>query len=78
MLNNYWTKKPQKTLANLRDLIAATDLVILYNLVSNNRFSGSYDLEFKWMNSDYNVHLFYATLSFVHHFTAMAKFKLEL
>ena len=118
--------------ANLRDLIAATGLVILLKLDSNSRFFSPCDLEIRWMTSEnYRapflhyiklcassqtpqwiqtvgtvqkcsirveicdflsrvtlkfdgwprktiLHLFYATLSFVHHFKAIGEFKLEL
>ena len=36
-----------------------------------------YDLEIWWMALKTIGHLFYATLSFVHHFKAMGEFKLE-
>ena len=118
--------------ANLRDLIAATGLVILLKSDSNRRFASPCDLEIWWMTLKYNraplqyyiklcasfqihrwiqtgvtvrkrsiqvkignfwshvtlkfdvwpwktiVHLFYAMLSFVHHFKAIGKFKLKL
>ena len=118
--------------ANLRDLIAATGLVILLKLDSNRRFFSPCDLEIWWMTLKNNRapllcylklfasfcshwwiqtgvkvwkrliwvkndhffsrvtlqfdgwprktigHLFYATLSFVHHFVAIGEFKLEL
>ena len=40
--------------ANLRDLIAATGLVILLILDSNRRFFSPCDLEIWWMTSKYN------------------------
>ena len=115
--------------ANLKDLIAATGLVILLKLDSNRRFFSPCDLEIWWMNNRAPLlryfrlfasfrrhrwiqtgvtvrkrpiwvkindffsrvtfkldrwpwktigHLFYATSSFVHHFVAISKFKLEL
>ena len=118
--------------ANLRDLIAATGLVILLKLDSNHRFFSLCDSEIWWMTLKnywapllYYIklcassqtpwwiqtgvtvrkcsirvkigdflscvtlkfdggpwktigHLFYATLSFVHHFKAIGEFKLEL
>ena len=64
--------------ANLRDLIAATGLVILLKLDSNRRFFSPCDLEIWWMTPKTIGHLFYATLSFLHHFVAIAEFKLEL
>ena len=55
--------------ANLRDLIAATGLVILLKL----------DLKFDgWPKKKPIGHLFYATLSFLHHFIAIGEYKLEL
>ena len=64
--------------ANLRDLIAATGLVILLKLDSNCRFFSLCDLEIGWMTQKNNRALFYATLSFLHHFVAIGEFKLEL
>ena len=117
---------------NLRDLIAATGLVILHKLDSNRRFFSPCDLEIWWMTPKNNRasllcyfklcasfrshwciqtgvtvrkrliwvkiddffsrvtlkfdrwpsktmgYLFYATSSFVHHFVAIGKFKVEL
>ena len=40
--------------ANLRDLKAGTDLVILLKLDSNHRFFGLYDLEICWMTLENN------------------------
>ena len=75
--------------ANLRDLIAATGLVILLKLDLNRRF-----FSLIWVNIDAFLsrvtlkfdgwpsktigHLFYATSSFVQHFVAIGEFKLEL
>ena len=64
--------------ANLRDLMAATSLVILLKLDSNRRFFSPCDLEIWWMTKKTIGHLFYATLSFLHHFVASGEFKLEL
>ena len=48
--------------ANLRDLIAATGLVILPKLDSNHRFFSLCDLEIWWMNLENNrAHLLYYT-----------------
>ena len=117
--------------ANLRDLITATGLVILFKLDSNSQFFSPCDLEVWWMISKNNSapllyyvklcasfqihrliqsrfavwkrsiwvkiaaffpawpcnfvddlektigHLFYTTLSFVHHFQSIGEFKLE-
>ena len=64
--------------ANLRDLIAATGLVILLKLDSNRRFSARVTLKFDGWPQKTIGHLFYATSSFVHHFVAIGEFKLEL
>ena len=64
--------------ANLRDLIAATGLVILLKLDSNRRFFSLCDLEIWWMTQKTIGHLFYATSSLVQHFVAIGEFKLEL
>ena len=49
--------------ANLRDLMAATSLVILFKLVSNHWFFILYDLEIGWPPKAIG-HLFCTTLSF--------------
>ena len=65
--------------ANLRDLIAATGLVILLKLDLNRRFFSPCDLEIWRMTKKKTIgHLFYATLSFLHHFVAIGEYKLEL
>ena len=64
--------------ANLRDLIAATGLVILFKLVSKRRFFSLCDLEIWWMTPKTIGHLFFATLNFLHHFIAIGELKLEL
>ena len=64
--------------ANLRDLIAATGLMILLKLDSNHRFFSPCDPEIWRMTRNTIQHLFYATLSFLHHFVAIGEFKLEL
>ena len=65
-------------MANLRDLIAATGLVILLKLDSNRWFFSPCDLEIWWMTSKIIGHLFYITSSFVHHLKPLGEFKLEL
>ena len=65
--------------ANLRDLIAATGLVILLKLDSNRRFflsrvTSNFD-RWPWKTIE---HLFYTISSFVHHFLPFGEFKLEL
>ena len=78
--------------ANLRDLIAATGLVILLKLDSNRRVTVrkrliwvKIDDFFSRMTLKFDIwpwktigHLFYTTSSFVHHFIAIGEFKLEL
>ena len=64
--------------ANLRDLIAATSLVILLKFDPNHRFFSLCDLEIWWMTAKIIGHLFYTTLSFVHHFKSICEFKLKL
>ena len=63
--------------ANLRDLIAATGLVILRKLDSNRRLISLCDLEIWWPKETIG-HFFYATLSFAQHFKAIGIFKLEV
>ena len=64
--------------ANLRDLITATSLVIFLKLDLNHPFFSPCDLEIWWMTQKTIGHLFYATLSFLHHFIAIGEYKLEL
>ena len=63
--------------ANLRDLIAATGLVIS-NWIQIVNFSARVTAKFDGWPSKTIGHLFYATSSFVHHFVAIGEFKLEL
>ena len=63
--------------ANLRDLIAATGLVIS-NWVQIINFSAHVTVKFDGLPWKTIGHLFYATSSFVHHFVAIGEFKLEL
>ena len=69
---------PSSNNANLRDLIAATGLVILLKSDLNRQFFSPCDLEIWWMTLKIIGHLFYATSGFVHHFVAIGEFKLEL
>ena len=69
---------PWNNRANLGDLVAATDLVILLKLDSNHRLIGPCDLEIWWMTSKTTRHLMYTTSSFVHHFKSICEFKLKL
>ena len=66
---------PRVNKANLRDLIAATGLVILLKLDSNRRFV---TLKFDGWPWKTIGHLFYATSIFVHHLVAIDELKLEL
>ena len=63
--------------ANLRDLIAATSLVIS-NWIQIVNFSARVTVKFDGWPRKTIGHLFYATSSFVHHFLPIGEFKLEL
>ena len=63
--------------ATLRDLIAATGLVIS-NWIRIVNFSARVTVKFDGWPCKTIGHLFYATSSFVHHFVAIGEFKLEL
>ena len=63
--------------ANMRDLIAATGLVITQIGFKSSIFSPC-DLEIWWMTSKIIGHLFYTTSSFLHHFKSIRELKLEL
>ena len=65
------------TKANLRDLIAATGLVIS-NWIQIVNFSARVTVKFDGWPCKTIGHLFYATSSFVHHIVAIGEFKLEL
>ena len=62
--------------ANLRDLIAATGLVIS-NWIQIVNFSARVTVKFDGWPCKTMGHLFYATSSFVHHFVPIGEFKLE-
>ena len=62
----------------LRDLIAATGLVILLKFVPNHRFFSPCDIEIWWMTLKILGHIFYTKLSIVHHFKSIGEFKLKL
>ena len=68
----------EKNKANLRDLIAATGLVILLKLDSNRRFFSRVTFKFDGWPRQIRGHLFYTTSSFVHHFKSISEFKLKL
>ena len=59
--------------ANLRDLIAAADLVILLKLDSNHQFLAHVTLKFDGRTKKITGHLFYTTSSFVNHFIVELK-----
>ena len=63
--------------ANLRDLKAATGLVILLKLDSNHRFLAGVTLKFDGPRKIIQ-HVFYTTSSFVYHFISISEIKLEL
>ena len=63
--------------ANLRDLIAATGLVIS-NWIQIVNFSACVTVKFDGRPCKTIGHLFYATSSFVHHFVPIGELKLEL
>ena len=63
--------------ANLRDLIAATGLVIS-NWIQIVNFSARVTVKFDGWPCKTIGHLFYATSSFVHHFVPIGEFKLKL
>ena len=64
--------------ANLRDLIAATGLVILLKFDPNHRFFSLVTLKFDGWPLKTIGHLFYTTSSFVHHFKSIGELKLKL
>ena len=68
---------PYKNKANLRDLIAATGLVIS-NWIKIVNFSARVTVKFDGWPCKTIGHLFYATSSFVRHFVAIGEFKLEI
>ena len=63
--------------ANLRDLIAATGLVI-FNLIQIVNFSTRVTVKFHGWPRKTIGHFFYTTSSFVHHFKSIGEFKLDL
>ena len=63
--------------ANLRDLIAATGLVIS-NWIQIINFSAHVTVKFDGWPCKTKGHLFYATSSFVYHFVPIGEFKLKL
>ena len=74
---NYAKTWFEKNKANLRDLIAATGLVIP-NWIQIVNFSPHVTVKFDGWPCKTIGHLFYATSSFVHHFVPIGEFKLEL
>ena len=67
----------EKNKANLRDLIAATGLVIS-NWIQTVNFSARVTLKFDGWPRQIIGHFFYTMSSFVHHFKSIGEFKLEL
>ena len=63
--------------ANLRDLIAATGLVIS-NSIQIVNFSARVTVKFDGWPQKTIWHFFYTTSSFVHHFKSIGEFKLDL
>ena len=76
--NYMWNWIPPINKTNLRDLIAATGLVILVQLDSNRRFFALVTLKFDGWPRKIIRHISYTTSSFVYHFISISKFKLEL
>ena len=74
----FWRIFPIIIKANLRDLIAATGLVILHKLDSNRRFFARVTLKFDGWPRKIIMRVFYTTSSFVYHFISISEFKLEL
>ena len=64
--------------AYLRDLIAATGLIILLKLDWNQRLFSPFDLEIWQMTSKVIGQLSFTTSSFVHHFKSISAFRHEL
>ena len=64
--------------ANLRDLIAATGLVILLKLDWNGQFFASVTLRFDGWPRKITRHVCYTKPSFVYRFRSISEFKLEL
>ena len=71
----YRVQKPNK--ANLKDLIAATGLVIS-NWIQIVNFSARVTVKFDGWPRKTIGHFFYTTSSFVHHFKSIGEFKLGL
>ena len=69
--------KSRRNKANLRDLIAATGLVIS-NWIQIVNFSARVTVKFDGWPCKTIGHLFYTTSSFVHHFVPISEFKLKL
>ena len=75
LIHVHWVMEYNK--ANLRDLIAATGLVIS-NWIQIVNFSAHVTVKFDGWPCKTIGHLFYATSSFLHHFVPIGEFKLEL
>ena len=79
VIGNTWWYNDENIVnkANLRDLIAATGLVIS-NWIQIVNFSAHVTVKFDGWPCKTIGHLFYATSSFVHHFVPIGEFKLKL
>ena len=73
-----WKKKKKESKANLRDLIAATGLIIFLKLDSSHRFSAVVTSKFDGWPQTKIGHLFYTNSSSLHHFKSIGTFKLDL
>ena len=76
LIDHIFTRLPNNK-ANLRDLIAATGLVIS-NWIQIVNFSARVTVKFDGWPCKTIGHLFYATSSFVHLFVPIGEFKLKL
>ena len=78
MRNSNWSAMVfMENKANLRDLIAATGLVIS-NWIQIINFSARVTMKFDGWPRKTIGHFFYTTSSFVHHFKSIGEFKLDL
>ena len=66
-----------QNMANLRDLIAATSLIIFPKLDWNLQFLACVTLKFDWWPWKTIGHPFYSTSSFVHHFKAIGELSIQ-
>ena len=82
VLHNWWFRillsRSNDNKADLRDLIAATGLVILLKFDPYYQFFSHVTLKFDVWPRKMIGHLFYTKPSFVYHFKSMGEFKLKL